>query len=315
MAFESLLGNERLKENLSAAIARGHISHFYLISGPAGSGKRTLAKLLAQALLCTSLHKPCGSCQDCRKILNGSHPDFITVEDPEHKNVSVRLVREARADIYVMPNEGARKIYLFPQELGLEGQNALLKVLEEPPEYGVFILLSENPETLLPTVRSRCTQLQLNAVTAETLRPWLRQKCPQADDAAIDAAILRSGGFPGQALALLQEGAALSPETERFAKSFATRDTMGLMQTIVPMEKWKRDQLIPELEQWKSLLQEALTSRSGMVTTAPLSRTLAASRSSAELLSAIQTLQKTIEYAQGNVSCAAICGYLEWALR
>ena len=90
---------------------------------------------------------------------------------------------------------------------------------------------------------------------------------------------------------------------------------MGLMQTIVPMEKWKRDQLIPELEQWKSLLQEALTSRSGMVTTAPLSRTLAASRSSAELLSAIQTLQKTIEYAQGNVSCAAICGYLEWALR
>lgn len=315
MAFESLLGNERLKENLSSAIARGHISHFYLISGPSGSGKRTLAKLLAQALLCTSLHKPCGSCQDCRKILNGSHPDFITVEDPEHKNVSVRLVREARADIYVMPNEGARKIYLFPQELGIEGQNALLKVLEEPPEYGVFILLSENPETLLPTVRSRCNQLQLRAVPAGTLGPWLRKQFPQADAAAIDAAVLRSGGFPGQALALLQEGASLSPETEHFVKSFAARDTMGLLQTLVPMEKWKRDQLIPELTQWKSLLQEALTCRSGMAATAPLSRTLAASRSSAELLSAIQVLQKTIEYAQGNVSCAAICGYLEWALR
>lgn len=315
MSFDALLGNARLKENLSAAIARGHISHFYLISGPAGSGKHTLARLLAQALLCTGSPKPCGVCQNCRKAAKGSHPDFITVEDPEHKNVSVRLVRQARADIYVLPNEGARKIYLFPQELGLEGQNALLKVLEEPPEYGVFILLSENPETLLTTVRSRCTQLQLSAVPTGLLKPWLRQQFPQADDAALNAAIARSGGFPGQALKALQEGATLSPETERFAKSFAARDAMGLLQTLVPMEKWKRDPLIEELEQWKRLLQEALTCRSGMDAPSPLSRTLATARSSAELLSAIQTLQKTIEYAQGNVSCAAICGHLEWALR
>lgn len=315
MSFERLLGNERLKENLRAAIARGHISHFYLISGPAGSGKHTLATLLAQALMCTGSTKPCGTCQDCRKIRNGTHPDFISVVDEEHKNVAVRLVREARADMYILPNEGARKIYLFPQELGTEGQNALLKVLEEPPEYGVFILLSENPETLLTTVRSRCTQLQLRAVSPEELRPWLQKQCPQADAETVNAAIARSGGFPGQALALLQEGSDLSPETERFARSFTARDTMGLLQTLVPMEKWKRDQLIPELEQWKRLLQEALACRSGMTATTLLSRELAAARSSAELLQAIRALQKTVEYAQGNVSCAAICGYLEWALR
>ena len=315
MAFESLLGNDRLKENLSAAIARGRISHFYLISGPAGSGKRTLAKLLAQALLCTGEKKPCGVCSHCRKVLTNNHPDFITVADPEHKNVAVRIVREARADIYVLPNEGVRKIYLFPQELGLEGQNALLKVLEEPPQYGVFILLSDNPEKLLPTVRSRCTQLQMQAVSPQILRPWLLEKCPQADSATVDAAIMRSAGFPGQALQILNQDSAVSSETQRFAQSFAARDTLALLQVLVPMERWKRDQLIGELEQWKSLLHQALASRSSIDAPSPLSRSIAASRSSAELMKAMEVLQKSMEYAQGNVSCAAICGHLEWALR
>lgn len=315
MSFDRLLGNTRLKANLSAAIARGHISHFYLISGPVGSGKHTLAKLLAQALLCTGSSKPCGTCQDCRKVLSGSHPDFITVEDTSKKNLPVSAVREARADMYVMPNEGSRKIYLFPQAMGVEGQNALLKILEEPPQYGVFILLSENPETLLPTVRSRCTHLPLTAVSEEELKPWLKQRFPQAEEAAIDAAIFRSGGFPGQALTLLQEGASLTPETEKFLKAFTRRDAMTLLQTLVPMEKWKRDQLIPELEQWKGLLQQALVCRSGMQPASTAIRDLAASRSSSELLGAIRALQKTVEYAQGNVSCAAICGYLEWSLR
>ena len=164
MGFEGLLGNQRLKENLRTSVGRGHISHFYLISGPEGSGKRTLARLLAAAILCESGEKPCLSCKACRKVLSAAHPDCITVEDPDHKNVAVQLVREARADMYVLPNECSRKIYIFPQSLGVESQNALLKILEEPPEYGVFLLLSENPEALLPTVRSRCTELKLSTL-------------------------------------------------------------------------------------------------------------------------------------------------------
>ena len=93
MAFEALLGNDRLKQNLAESLARGHISHFYLISGPEGSGKHTLAKLLAEAILCEGSRKPCGSCVHCRKMASGNHPDFITVEDPEHKNVAVKIVR------------------------------------------------------------------------------------------------------------------------------------------------------------------------------------------------------------------------------
>ena len=79
MGFETLLGNERLKQTLSASLHRGHISHFYVVSGPRGSGKHTLAKLLAAAILCERPDKPCMSCGPCRKLLSGSHPDFITV--------------------------------------------------------------------------------------------------------------------------------------------------------------------------------------------------------------------------------------------
>ncbi|HIQ77447.1 MAG TPA: hypothetical protein IAB79_08415, partial [Candidatus Faecousia excrementipullorum] len=135
MGFDSLLGNERLKENLENSLKKGHISHFYLISGPKGSGKHTLARLLAAAALCEGEDKPCLTCRSCRKVMAGVHPDFITVDDPEKKTVPVDLIRSAREDMFILPNEGKRKIYLFPrgQDMGIPGQNALLKVLEEPP--------------------------------------------------------------------------------------------------------------------------------------------------------------------------------------
>ena len=315
MAFESLLGNERIKQNLTASAHKNRFAHFYLISGPKGSGKHTLAKMLAGALMCESEHRPCGSCNACRKIAAGTHPDFITVEDPEHKNVPVRIIREARESIFIRPNEGARKIYLFPQEMGMEGQNALLKVLEEPPAYAVFIILSDNPEKLLPTVRSRCTELQLTSVAPGTLKPWLAAQFPAADSAAIDAAIRRSGGYPGQAKALLEKGESLPPEVEAFVKSFAAKDTMGLVQVLTPMEKWKRDQALPIFEAWKDILQEGLACRSGAPAAGRGAKLLSDHRSAKDLLAAVENLQKAIEYTQGNVSVAAVCGWLTYALR
>ena len=83
MGFDALLGNDRLKQNLTRSLSKGHVSHFYLISGPEGSGKHTLAKLLAAAILCQGEDKPCGRCTPCRKVMDGSHPYFITVDDPE----------------------------------------------------------------------------------------------------------------------------------------------------------------------------------------------------------------------------------------
>ena len=314
MGYESLLGNERLKENLALSVGRDRISHFYLISGPAGSGKHTLARLLVAAILCQNEDKPCLHCTACRKVMGASHPDCITVEDPEHKNVAVRIVRDAREDMYVRPNESNRKVYIFPQEMGVEGQNALLKILEEPPAYGVFILLSDNPEKLLPTVRSRCTELKLLALPEATLRQALQKEFPEADSQSVDAAISRSGGYLGQAKALLEEGE-LTPQTEEFVNSFANRDTVGLLRVLCSMERWKRDQAISQWQIWLQLLQNALTCRAGQQAVSPMARKLSTSRSAQELMQAVTVLQKMIEYAQGNVSIAAICGYLQFALR
>lgn len=317
MGFERLLGNERVKENLRSSINRGRISHFYLISGPVGSGKRTLAKLLAAAILCKDTHRPCGTCPACRKVLGNGHPDFITIDDPEKKTVSVELIRDARSDIYIRPNESDHKIYLFPraQDMGIPGQNALLKVLEEPPPYGVFILLTDNPQKLLPTVRSRCTELALTALPEDLVLRQLRQDFPQAEEDALRAAYSRSGGYLGQAKALLVEGAALPPQTTDFLTAYAHRNTYGLIQVLVPMEKWKRDQLIPMLQQWIAFLEGALVFRSGLPSGTPLAKELSENRSARELNAAIRDLQKATEYAQGNVSPAAICGWLEWVLR
>ena len=315
MGFESLLGNERLRENLSASLIKGHISHFYLISGPKGSGRHTLARLLASAILCKGHDKPCLRCPVCRKVMEGNHPDFITVEDPEHKNVAVKIVRQFREDVFIRPNESDYKIYLFPQELGTEGQNALLKILEEPPKYGVFILLTDNPEKLLPTVRSRCTELKLLPLPEPLMRRALGQDFPQVSDEDIAAAIHRSGGFLGQAREILENGDDVPVQTEGFVRSFAARDPLGLVQTLVPMEKWKRDALVEILQSWMELTEEALACRIGGVRAGSLARSMAEGRSSAELMDAVRTLRKALDYARSNVSPAAVCGWLQWALR
>lgn len=316
MGFETLLGNEGLKENLLRSLRRGHISHFYLISGPAGSGRHTLAKLLAAAILCREPEAPCLHCRVCRKVLGGNHPDFLTVDDPEKKTVSVDLIRQARADIFVRPNESEHKIYLFPraQDMGLPGQNALLKVLEEPPEYAVFLLITDNPERLLPTVRSRCVELALKPLPENGLLAELRRQFPKAEEESLRAAATASGGFLGQAEKLLSEGFQLPPQTQALAKALAESDTLGLLQVLTPLEKWSRDTLIPLVQSWGQLLESALVCRAGGAAVNPYARELAHRRTGQELHCALLALQRSTEYLQSNVSPAAVCGYLLWAL-
>ncbi len=316
MGFESLLGNSRLKENLANALAAGKISHCYLICGPAGSGKRTLARLLSAAILCRGAgEKPCLKCRDCRKVLAGTHPDVITVDDPEKKTVPVDRIRQARAELYVRPNEAERKILLIPraQDLGLPGQNALLKVLEEPPGYGVFLLLAEAAEKLLPTVRSRSTELELSPLPEDILKAQLRREYPQAEASALTQAAAQSGGFLGRAKDLL--GAEPDETALAFARAYAAGDPAALLRVLAPLEKSKRDVLAAQLIAFLALLQGALVCQAGLPETVPGAREIGARRDGAALLRAVEALKKAVDYLQGNVSPAAVCGYLEWALR
>lgn len=313
MGFEGFLGNARLKENLRHSVDSGRLSHFYLISGPRGSGKRTLAHLLAAAAVCRGEKKPCLSCPACRKAMTDNHPDIISVVDTDRKAVPVKLVRQYRDDVYIKPNEAEKKVYIFPQELGPEGQNALLKILEEPPAYGLFLLLAENPQQILTTVRSRCTLLQMESLPKELLLSQLQKQFPNTDREQLQAATERSGGYLGQAAELLREGEVISARTQAFAKAFLERDPVAMTRLMVGMEKTKRDQALTEVEQWRQLLQNALSCRSGLSAVGQEIKQLSR-QDPARLLNAIRELDKAITYLKANVSVAAVCANLQWTV-
>lgn len=317
MRFAELLGNETLKAQLCAALDSGRLSHSYLLAGPAGSGKHTLARLLAAAMECEGPQPPCGVCRACRKALSGNHPDILMVDDPERKQVPVDLVRQARTELFVRPNEGRRKVLIFPraQDLNASAQNALLKVLEEPPDYGAFLLLARSPEALLPTIRSRCVELRLSPLDRETLLDALRQRFPDRPEADWEAAAARSGGFLGQAEALLQGDALQLPQAAQFAEAYAGRDTLALVELFCSMEKWKRNQLAPVLEQLRPLLAQALQARQGCPVLSPGARAIAERRTAQELLSACETVRQALEDCWANVSVANICAWLLVQLR
>jgi len=152
------------------AATRGTLSHALLLTG---SGDRlAAARLAAAGMECTADGgaRPCGRCDDCRKVLGDIHPDVITVRDPDHKNISVDVVRSIRADAYIRPNEGRRKVYIFPDctLLTEQDQNVLLKIVEEGPPYAAFLFCAENSAVVLQTLRSRCVELKLQSDGAPT---------------------------------------------------------------------------------------------------------------------------------------------------
>ena len=154
------------------AAGRGTLSHALLCTG---SGDRAgLARYAAAAMECTADRgQPCGVCPACRKVGQDIHPDVITVRDPDHKNIAVDVVRAIRADAYIRPNEGQRKVYIFPDcaLLTEQDQNVLLKIVEEGPPYAAFLFCAENPSQVLRTLRSRCVEIKLRPGSEEDGEP------------------------------------------------------------------------------------------------------------------------------------------------
>lgn len=136
MDFGAFLGNDALKRRLQESFRQGKTSHCYLLCGVEGSGRRTLALQMAAALECKNEREPgCGVCPACRKVLAKQHPDVITVDDTEHKNVAVDIVRQARSDVFIRPNEGRKKVYIIPrgQDLGARRRTRYSKFSKNRP--------------------------------------------------------------------------------------------------------------------------------------------------------------------------------------
>lgn len=304
-----LLGNEALKKRLAASFRGGRPSHCYLICGPEGSGKKTLAAYMAQALQCEGQNVPCGQCAACRKTETGIHPDVITVDDPDKKSVSVDRIRQLQADAFIRPNEGKKKIYIIPRAhlMTEQAQNALLKLIEEPPQYAVFLLLTTVAEKLLPTVRSRSAELRMEPVPWEKAALWLQAVSPGSDEQTLRAAHLSAGGFLGQTRAYLQKKE--EPGQEGFVRAYAEKDSFALTAVICAMEKMPRDRLLETLTQWKRLVTHALMARSG-VPVAPDARRIGQSRTAQELAAAAAALQQAMEYCTANIGAGHICGWL-----
>lgn len=174
----TISGNERLAQQIRDAAANGALSHAIILTGE--GDLPAAAVFTAAAMQCRSSERPCGSCSVCGKVMRGIHPDVMIVEDTEHKNISIDILRSIRADAYIIPNEGIRKIYIFPdcEKLDPKAQNVLLKVVEEGPPHAAFIFCARNSAQLLQTIRSRSVELKLSPSMQQlTVSEEARQLC------------------------------------------------------------------------------------------------------------------------------------------
>lgn len=241
--FGQLAGNAKLKSKFAAAVCAEPpaLSHAYILEGPRGSGRHTLARSIAASLVCE--HRagtsplPCGTCLQCRKIFRDISPDFITVRREEDKDsLGIEPIRALRTDIHIYPNELDYKFYLVENAdtMTVQAQNAFLLTLEEPPAYGVIFLLCENSRALLETVRSRAQTVRMQPLTAEENSLRLTQISPEAaqlqkqNPALFSSAVVASRGCPGRALELLSsaEGAEIAARRdilEKFLRLVADR--------------------------------------------------------------------------------------------
>ena len=169
--------NSTLERTVRRAAEQGRLSHAIVLSG---DGDLTdAARFIAAAHVCEGADRPCLRCRHCRKVLEGIHPDVAVIRDTEHRELTVDAVRALRQDVYIQPNEAARKVYIIAdsRQLNERDQNVLLKIVEEGPSYAAFIFCADSPAALLETVRSRCVLLKCDAPAPDALPPEAEQLC------------------------------------------------------------------------------------------------------------------------------------------
>lgn len=197
-SFSEIVGHEQIKDHLQTAIRENKPFHAYIFQGDVGVGKESMAKTFTAGLLCQGEgEKPCKECVSCRQILSGNHPDVVFVKR-ERASLGVEEIREQLCNTMdIKPFSGQYKIYVVPEaeKMTEAAQNALLKTIEEPPEYGIVILLTSNISEILPTILSRCLTLEFRPLSSHAIEEYLKKNCEVPDYLARASAAFAQGNL------------------------------------------------------------------------------------------------------------------------
>lgn len=242
--FKDVVGHRDIIRYIQDAVQQDKVSHAYILNGQRGSGKKMLAKLFAMTLQCESNKSdPCGECRSCIQANNGNQPDIITVKHEKPASISVDDIRtQVNGDIMIKPYSSPYKVYIIPEAdlLTVQAQNALLKTIEEPPEYAVIFLLTENADSLLPTIRSRCVMLKLRNIKDKLVKKYLMEQLQIPDYKAELCAAFAQGNI-GRATMLAK--------SEHFNE--IKEDAVQLLKYINEMELSEIVSAIKEINKYK----------------------------------------------------------------
>ena len=234
-----ILGNEKIRHQLRESITKQSISHAYILAGDKGIGKSKIAREFAMELICEK-HTGCGECPACRQFLADAYPDFFYMNAEGKESIGIDRIRESIVnDVTIRPYHGKVKIYVIDEadKMTVGAQNALLKTIEEPPEYVVILLLVRNMSLLLETIRSRCIKLLLSAVSTDRIKGWLVEKGISEEVATMVASY--SNGAPGiaKAMAESEDFAVMYEQNVEFLKKISE---VGINDILIFIEELKK---------------------------------------------------------------------------
>ena len=234
-----ILGNEKIRHHLRESIIKQSISHAYILAGDNGIGKSKIAREFAMELICEK-HTGCGDCPACRQFLADAYPDFFYMDADGKESIGIDRIRENIVnDVSIRPYHGKVKIYIIDEadKMTVGAQNALLKTIEEPPEYVVILLLVRNMSLLLETIRSRCIKLLLSAVSNDRIKRWLVEKGTSEDLATVVASY--SNGAPGiaKAMAESEDFAGMYNQNVEFLKKISEASINDILLFIEELKK------------------------------------------------------------------------------
>lgn len=242
--FQDVVGHKDIIQYMKTAVEQKKVSHAYILNGERGSGKKMLARLFAMTLQCEKGGcEPCGECRSCKQTDSDNHPDIITLTHEKPGTISVDDIRQQiNGDIQIKPYSSPYKIYIIPgaDMMTVQAQNALLKTIEEPPEYAIIFLLTENEFSLLETIRSRCVILKLRNIKNTLITKYLMDQYKVPDyQAEICAAFAQGNMGKAISLATSEHFNAIKDEAIQLLKYIDDMELYEIVAAIKEIGKYK----------------------------------------------------------------------------